>query len=130
VETCRDRRPVKEQVKSGFLIAGKLVAACCIAAAFLSGCALVHEAASSSEIVIGWLLITLSIVVMAFTVRFWAAGFVGFIAYAALRLLGGARFASSLRVSAASHARRGGEPVCNEHFVHPVCIGQTPPYPN
>jgi hypothetical protein len=95
----RDRRPVKEQVKSGFLIAGKLVAAFCIAASFLSGCALVQEAASSSEIVIGWLLITLSIVVMAFTVRFWAAGFVGFIAYAALRLLGGTLFASSLRVS-------------------------------
>ena len=75
------------------------MARCCIAAAFLSGCALVHEAASSSEIVIGWLLITLSIVAMAFTVRFWAAGFVGFIACAALRLLGGARFASSLRVS-------------------------------
>jgi hypothetical protein len=95
----RDRRPVKEQVKSGFLIAGKLVAAFCIAAAFLSGCALVQEAASSSEIVIGWLLITLSIVVMAFTVRFWAAGFVGFIAYAVLRLLAGTLFSSSLHVS-------------------------------
>jgi len=90
---------VKEQVKSGFLIAGKLVAAFCIAAAFLSGCALVQEAASSSEIVIGWLLITLSIVVMVFTVRFWATGFVGFIAYAALRLLGGTLLVSSLRVS-------------------------------
>ena len=32
-------------------------------------------------------------------IRFWAAGFVGFIAYAALRLLGGTLFASSLRVS-------------------------------
>lgn len=49
--------------------------------------------------VIGWLLITLSIVVMAFTVRFWAAGFLGFTAYAALRLLGGTLIASSLRVS-------------------------------
>ena len=48
---------------------------------------------------IGWLLITLSIVVMAVTVRFWAAGFVGFVALAALRLLGGTLFASSLRVS-------------------------------
>jgi hypothetical protein len=36
---------------------------------------------------------------MAFTVKFWAAGFVGFIAYAALRLLAGTLFASSLRVS-------------------------------
>ena len=95
----RDRRPMKEQVKSGFIIAGKLVAALCIAAAFLSGCALVEEAASSSEIVIGWLLIAVSIVVMAFTVRFWAAGFFGFIAYAALRLLGGTLVARSLRVS-------------------------------
>ncbi len=95
----RDNRPVREQAKSGFLIAGKLVAAFCIAAAFLSGCALVQEAASSSEVVIGWLLIILSIVVTAFTVRFWAAGFVGFIAYAALRLLAGTLFSSSLRVS-------------------------------
>ncbi|MGD0761235.1 MAG: hypothetical protein ABR921_20245 [Candidatus Sulfotelmatobacter sp.] len=95
----RDKRPVKEQVHSGFLIAGKLVAAFCVAAAFFSGCALVQEAASSSEIVVGWLLITLSIVVMASTVRFWAAGFVGFIAYAALRLLIAILFASSLHVS-------------------------------
>jgi hypothetical protein len=90
---------VKEQVKSGFLIAGKLVAAFCIAAVFLSGCALIQEGASSSQTVIGWLLITLSIVVMAISVRFWAAGFAGFVAYAALRLFGGALFASSLRVS-------------------------------
>jgi hypothetical protein len=122
---------MKEQVKSGFLIAGKLVAALCIAAAFLSGCALVEEAASSAEIVIGWLLIAVSIVVMAFTVRFWAAGFVGFIAYAALRLLGGTLVARSFVIArvAASHAQRGGEPVCNEHFVHPFCIGQTPHHP-
>ena len=90
---------MKEQVKSGFLIAGKLVAAFCIAAAFLSGCALIQEGASSSETVIGWVLITFSIVVMTFTVRFWAAGFVGFMAYAALRLLGGTLFSSSLRAS-------------------------------
>ena len=95
----RDRRPVKQQVKSGFLIGGKIVLAICIAAAFLSGCSMLREAASSSERVIGWLLIILSIVVMAFTVRFWAAGFVGFVGYAGLRLLVGTLFASSLRVS-------------------------------
>ena len=95
----RDKRPVKEQVKSGFLIAGKLVAAFCIAAFFISGCALIQERASSSQTVIGWLLITLSILVMAVTVRFWAAGFIGFVAYAALRLFGGTLFASSLRMS-------------------------------
>lgn len=90
---------MKEQVKSGFLVAGKLVAAFCIAAVFLSGCALIHEGASSTQTVIGWLLITLCVVVMAVTVRFWAAGFVGFVALAALRLFGGTLFASSLRVS-------------------------------
>lgn len=90
---------MKAQVKSGFLIGGKLVAAFCIAATFISGCALVQEAGSSSQIVMGWLLVILSIVVMALTVRFWAAGFVGFIAYAALRLLVGTLFAKSLRVS-------------------------------
>lgn len=96
----RDRRQVKEQVKSGLLIAGKLVSAFCIAAIFLSGCALVREAPSSFQTAIGGLLIILSIVVMAGTVRFWAAGFVGFIAYGALRCFGGTLFASSLRVSA------------------------------
>jgi hypothetical protein len=90
---------VKDQIRSGLLIAAKLVAAICIAASFLWGCALVQEAASSSEIVIGWLLVTVSIVVMAFTVRFWAAGFVGFIAYAALRLLVATLIAKSLLVS-------------------------------
>jgi hypothetical protein len=90
---------VKEQVKSGSLIAGKFVAAFCIAAVFLSGCALIKEGASSSQTVIGWLVITLSIVAMAVTVRLWAAGFVGFVAYAGLRLFGGTLFASSLRVS-------------------------------
>jgi hypothetical protein len=90
---------VKSQVKSGFLIAGKLVAAFCIAAVFLSGCALIQERASSSQTVIGWLLIAISIVVMAVTVRFWAAGFIGFVAYAGLRFFGGTLFASSLRVS-------------------------------
>lgn len=90
---------MKEQVKSGFLIAGKIVAAFCIAATFLSGCALIQESASSAQIVLGWLLIIFSVFVMAFTVRFWAVGFVGFIAYAALRLFAGTLFASSSHVS-------------------------------
>jgi len=80
---------MKEHVKSGFLIAGKLVAAFCIAAIFLSGCAMVHEASRSSQTAIGGLLIILGIVAMASTVRFWAAGFVGFIAYGALRCFWG-----------------------------------------
>ena len=95
----RDRRPVKEQVKSGFGIAGKLLAAFGIATVFLSGCKLVQESASSSQVALGWLLITLSIVVMAITVRFWVEGFIGFIAYVALRSLVGTLFAGSLHLS-------------------------------
>ena len=90
---------MKAQVKCGLLIAGKLVGAFCIAAVFLSGCALIQEGASPPQTAIGWLLIILSIIVMAITVRFCAAGFVGFVALAAIRLFGGAVFASSLRVS-------------------------------
>ena len=52
---------------------------------FLSGCALVQQAASSSEIVMGGCSSP--------------SAFVGFIAYAALRLLGGTLVARSLRVS-------------------------------
>lgn len=88
-----------EQVKSGLLIAAKLVAAFCIAATFMAGCALVQTSAISSQVAVGWVLIAASIIVMATTVRFWAAGFFGFIAYGALRCLGATLFASSLRVS-------------------------------
>jgi hypothetical protein len=121
---------VKEQVISGFLITGKLVAAFCIAAIFLSGCALVHEASSSSQTAIGWLLIILSIVGMAGTVRFWAAGFVGFIAYGALRCFGGTLFASSLRISAPLMLCVAASLFANEHTVHSIRIAQTPHYPN
>lgn len=96
----RDKRPAMEQVKSGFLIAGKLLAAFCIAATFMAGCALIQTAGISYQIAIGWLLIIVSIVLMATTVTFWAAGFFGFIAYGALRCLGGTLVASSLHVSA------------------------------
>jgi hypothetical protein len=88
-----------EQVMSGFLIAAKLVAAFCIAATFMAGCALVQTSGISSQIAIGWVLIIASIIVMGTTVRFWAAGFFGFIAYGALRCLGATLFASSVRVS-------------------------------
>ena len=90
-----------EQVKSGFVIAAKLLSAFCIAATFIAGCELVEEAGILRQITTGWLLIIASIIVMTTTVRFWAAGFVAFIAYVSLRLLGGALFTSfSLHVSA------------------------------
>jgi hypothetical protein len=76
------------------------VAAFCIAATFMAGCAFVQTAGISYQTAFGWMLIIVSIVVMATTVRFWAAGFFGFIAYGALRCLGGTLFASSLHVSA------------------------------
>ncbi len=94
-----DRRPVKEQVESGFLIAVKFVSAFCIAVTFFSGYGLIHEAGSSSQSAVGWLLINFSVIVMAVTVRVWAAGFVGFTAYAALRVLVGTLFLTSWHVS-------------------------------
>lgn len=87
------------QVKSGFMIAAKLVAAFCIAATFMAGCALVQTSGISSQIAIGWMLIVGSIILMATTARFWAAGFFGFIAYGALRCLGATLFSSSLHLS-------------------------------
>jgi hypothetical protein len=66
----------------------------------MAGCAFVQTAGISYQTAIGWLLIIVSIVVMATTARFWAAGFLGFIAYGALRCLGGTLFASSLHLSA------------------------------
>ncbi len=52
-----------------------------------------------SQTVLGWVLIVMSILVMVTTVRFWAAGFVGFIAYVAWRSLGGVFFADTVHVS-------------------------------
>ena len=90
---------MKEQVKSGFLIAGKFVAGLCSAAIFLYGYTLVREAATSSQTAFGWLLMIVTVVVMVITARFWAAGFVGAVTYAAMRLLIGTLFASSSHVS-------------------------------
>ena len=92
----RDKRPVREQIKSGLLIAGKLVAAFFIAGTFLSGCALIQ----THQLLIGWFLVVVSTTVIAFTAKFWAAGFIGFITYGALRFLGGTLFADRLHMSA------------------------------
>jgi hypothetical protein len=94
----RDRRPVGEQVKSGFRIVGKMLVAFAIAVTFMAGCEL-SRAPRPSQIVLAWVLITMSVLVMTTTVRFWAAGFFGFIAYGALRSLGGVFFADVFHVS-------------------------------
>jgi hypothetical protein len=94
----RDRRPVIKQVKSSFRIVGKIVVAFAIAATFMAGCEL-SRTPRQSQIALGWVLIMMSILVMTTTVRFWAAGFFGFIAYGALRSLGGIFFASVYQVS-------------------------------
>lgn len=94
-----DQRPAMKQVQSGLLIAGKLVAAFCIAATFMAGCALVRTTGTPSQVALGWLLVIASIVVMASTVSFWAAGFFGFLAYGALRCLGGTLFAGRQNMS-------------------------------
>jgi hypothetical protein len=94
-----DRRPVVEQVKSGFWIVGKMLVAFAIAVTFMAGCELIRAPRYSSQIVIGWVLVMVSILVMTTTVRFWAAGFFGFIAYGALRSLGGVFVADAFHVS-------------------------------
>ena len=94
----RDRRPVAEQVKSGFRIVGKMLVTFTIAVTFMAGCELIR-APRHSQVVLGWILITVSILVMTTTVRFWAAGFFGFIAYGAWRSLGGVFFADVFHLS-------------------------------
>jgi hypothetical protein len=48
---------------------------------------------------LSWALVIMSVSVMSATVRFWAAGFFGFIAYGALRSLGGVFVADVFHVS-------------------------------
>ena len=95
----RDRRPVIEQVKSGFRIVGKMLVAFAIAVTFMAGSALIRAPRYSYQFALGWALILMSILVMTTTVRFWAAGFFGFIAYGALRSLGGVFVADVFHVS-------------------------------
>ena len=68
-----------------------------IAVTFMAGCELIR--APHSQVVLGWVFITMSILVMTTTVRIWAAGFFGFIAYGAWRSLGGIFFADVFHVS-------------------------------
>jgi len=95
----RDRRPVIEQVKSGFRIVGKMLVAFAIAVTFTAGCELIRAPRHSAQTVLGSVLIIVSILVMTTTVRFWAAGFFGFIAYCALRFLSGVFLADTFHVS-------------------------------
>lgn len=95
----RDRRPVIEQVKSGFRIVGKMLVAFAIAVTFMAGCALLRTPKYSYQLDVGWALIFMSILVMTATVKFWAAGFFGFIAYGAWRSLGGVLVADVYHVS-------------------------------
>ncbi len=95
-----DRRPVAEQVKSGFVIVGKMLAAFSIAVAFLAGSTLIRTLPHSrNQVTLGWLLIGLSVVAMFTTVKFWAAGFCGFVGYGAFRSLAGVLVADAFHVS-------------------------------
>ena len=94
-----DRRPVIEQVKSGVRIVGKILVAFAIAVTFMAGCELVRMPRYSYPLVLGWALIFVSVLVMTTTVKFWAAGFFGFVAYGALRCLGGVFVADAFHVS-------------------------------
>lgn len=96
----RDSRPSGEQVKSGFIIVGKILAAFGIAVTFLAGSTLIRTLPRTwNHVTFGWLLVNLSIVVMFTTVRFWAAGFCGFVGYGAFRSLGGVLLANHFHVS-------------------------------
>jgi hypothetical protein len=95
----RDERPVVEQIKSGFLIVTKMLAAVAIAVTFLLGFTLIRTPRNWPYIAFGWLLVTVSVVAMITTVRFWAAGFFGFVAYGALRSLAGILVADAFHVS-------------------------------
>lgn len=54
---------------------------------------------SSYDSFLGATIVVVSIVTMAATVRFWMDGFAGFIAYGAVRSVGGVFFAKSFHVS-------------------------------
>jgi hypothetical protein len=94
-----DHRPVSEQIKSGVLISIKILVAFAIAVVFMAGCVLIGKAYNWHQAAAGWLLASVSIVLMATTVRFWAAGFFGFVGYGALRSLGGVFVADVFHVS-------------------------------
>ncbi len=95
----RDHRSVSEQTKSGFLIVTKIVVAFAIAVAFMAGCVLIGKTDNWHRVAAGWLLAVASVALMTMTVRFWAAGFFGFIAYGALRSVAGVFFADRFHVS-------------------------------
>jgi len=96
----RDRRPVAEQVRSGFVIVGKMLAAFGIAVVFLAGSTLIRTLPHTrNQVALGWLLVGLSVLVMFTTVKFWAAGFFGFVGYWAFRSLAGVLVADHYHVS-------------------------------
>jgi hypothetical protein len=58
----RDRRPVAEQVRSGFVIVGKMLAAFGIAVVFLAGSTLIRTLPHTrNQVALGWLLVGLSV---------------------------------------------------------------------
>jgi len=90
---------VTEQIKSGIAIAAKILAAFGIAVTFMTGFVSIWKPGNWYQIAVGWLLTGGSIALMITTVRFWAGGFFGFIAYGALRSLGGVLVANTYHVS-------------------------------
>jgi hypothetical protein len=94
-----DKRPPLEQVKSGFRITRKMLAALAVALVFYGGCAIIKNSQHPSGWILGIIIIALSTITMAATVRFWMAGFAGFIAFGAWRSLGGIFFAKANHLS-------------------------------
>jgi len=95
----RDRRPVREQIRSGFVIASKILAAFAIAMTFMAGAEMIRVSTDWRHTTLGFLLIILSIAVVTTTVKFWAGGFFGFVAYGAVRASGGVLVPRAFHIS-------------------------------
>lgn len=79
-----DKRPVAEQVKSGFKIAGAILISFAAFVLFIFGYNNVVNP-EKQHIALGWALLIAVAATLLFTVRFWAAWFCGVASYMAVR---------------------------------------------
>jgi hypothetical protein len=79
-----DKRPVIEQVKSGFKIAGAILISSAAALSFISGYIDVVTP-EKGHVALGWAILVVVTATLLFTVRFWANWFCGVASYLAVR---------------------------------------------
>lgn len=80
-----DERPVIEQVKSGFKIAGAILSSFAAFVLFLTGYSYIVGGGEQRSSALGWLLVMATTVTMFATVHFWAKWFCGIVSYGAVR---------------------------------------------